>query len=127
MQTDDVVALAGRLLLSSLFLAFAFGKITNFEGTTAYMDAHGLPMAPLLCAAAVLLEAVCGMALMLGFHARWAAGLLAAYVLMATLLFHAGPDQRIHMIKNLAIIGGLLQVVAFGSGAASLEGGRKPT
>lgn len=121
-ETDDVFALAGRLLIAVLFLGSAFGKITNFDMTVSYMEAHGLPAAPLLCALAAALEALGGISLALGFQARWSAAALAGYVAFASFLFHQGPDQRIHLLKNFAIIGGLLQVAAFGSGAMSLEG-----
>ncbi len=124
MGLDDVAALAGRLLLALLFLAFAFGTITNFGGTVAYMEAHGVPMAPLICAAAAAIEALGGLSLMLGLHSRWGAGVLAGFVVAQTLVFHSSPDQRIHMLQNIAIIGGLMQVVAFGPGAMSLEGRR---
>jgi putative oxidoreductase len=123
-QTDDIAAFAGRLLLASIFLASAFGKITNFDGTTTYMEAHGVPAAPLLCVLAIAFEAFGGMSLLLGFLSRWGAGALAGFVIAATWAFHTGPEQRIHLLKNLAIIGGLLQVVAFGPGGLSLEGRR---
>lgn len=125
METDDVLALAGRLLLAAIFLASAFGKITNFEGTVSYMESHGVMWATALCAAAAAVEALGGVSLMLGFHARWGAAGLAAFTAAATWIFHNGPDQRIHLLKNLAIIGGLLQVVAYGSGGMSLEGRRR--
>lgn len=124
METDDLLALGGRLLLASIFLASAFGKITNFDGTAAYMDAHGLPTATLLCVLAVVVETLGGISLMLGFHSRLGAAVLAGFVAAATLIFHAAPEQRIHLLKNLAIIGGLLQVTAFGPGKMSLEGRR---
>ena len=124
MGLDDVAALAGRLLLALLFLAFAFGTITNFSGTVAYMDSHGVPMAPLFCAAAAVVEGLGGLSLMLGLQARWGAAVLVAFLVAQTWIFHASPDQRIHMLQNIAIIGGLLQIVAFGPGAMSLEGRR---
>ena len=124
MGTDDILALAGRLLMTGIFLASAFGKITNFENTVAYMEAHGLPWPVLLCAAAAALEAMGGISLLLGFHARWGCAALAVFLIAATLIFHHGPDQRIHLLKNLAILGGLFQVMAFGPGAMSLEGRR---
>lgn len=125
-QTDDLIALTGRLLLSAIFLASAFGKITNFAGTTQYMEAHGMFWTPFFCALAIAVEALGGVALVLGFHARWGAGALAAYVLAATVIFHTsgGVEAKIHVLKNLAVIGGLLQVMAFGPGPMSLEGRR---
>lgn len=121
---DEIMALAGRILLAVVFLAAAFGKITNFAGTLQYMESHGLPWTPLLCVLAILVEALGGMALMLGFQTRYAASLLGAFLIVATLVFHTGPEQRIHLLKNLAILGGLLQVAAFGAGPLSLEGRR---
>lgn len=119
---EELLALAGRLLLATIFLASAFGKLTNFSATAQYMEAHGMPWPSLLCGAAVLVESAGGLALVLGFQSRWAAGGLAAFVAAATAIFHATPDQRIHLLKNLAIMGGLLEVAAFGPGTLSLEG-----
>ena len=122
MQREDILALSGRLFLALIFLASAFGKATNFEMTARYMESRGIPAPGLLCAAAAVLEALGGIALVLGYRARWAAAALAAFVAAAALLFHASPDQRIHLLKNIAIIGGLFQVMAFGPGELSLEG-----
>jgi len=124
-ETDDILAMVGRLLLSAIFLASAFGKITNFEATIRYMESNGLPMATALCAAAVLVEVLGGVSLLLGFQTRLGALGLAVFVVAATWIFHRGPEQRIHLLKNAAILGGLLQVAAFGSGAMSLEGRRR--
>jgi putative oxidoreductase len=49
---------------------------------------------------------------------------LAAYTLVAALLFHnhfADPGQMIHFLKNLAMAGGLLYVVARGAGTLSVD------
>lgn len=110
--------------MAAIFLASAFGKITNFADTVKYMESHGLPWAPLLCALAALVEALGGVSLILGYHVRWGAAGLAAFTVMVTWIFHAAPDQRIHLLKNLAILGGLLQILAFGAGSMSLEGRR---
>lgn len=122
MQKEDIIALVGRLLMATIFLASAFGKMTNFEGTVRYMETHGMAMAPLLCGLAVLIEALGAVSLILGFHVRWASAALAGFVVAASWIFHLGPDQRIHLLKNMAIIGGLLQVMAWGAGDLSLEG-----
>ncbi len=116
------MALAGRLLLAVIFLASAFGKITNFEGTVRFMEAAGLPWPRGLCVLAAAFEAVGGLSLILGFYTRAGATALSAFLLTATWIFHAGPEQRVHLLKNLAILGGLFQVIAFGSGEFSLEG-----
>jgi putative oxidoreductase len=122
MNREDIAALAGRLLLAVIFLASAFGKITNFEGTLRYMEANGVPAAQVLIVLAIAVEALGGVALVLGYQVRWAAAALAGFTLIAGLVFHAAPDQRVHLLKNLAIVGGLLQIVAWGPGELSLEG-----
>lgn len=121
MSHPHVLSLAGRLLLATIFLSSAFGKITNFDGTTQYMAAHGVPMVQALCVMAILAEVFGGLSLVLGFFARWGALTLVIFLIPTTLVFHWGPDQRIQLLKNLAIIGGLLQIAAFGTGEISLD------
>ena len=123
MTTDDIFALIGRLFLAIIFLASAFGKITNFGGTLQYMEAHGMPATTFLCVAAIALEALGSISLILGYKTRWGAAGLAVFLIAATWVFHTAPDQRIQLLKNLAILGGLLHVLAFGPGPISLEGG----
>ncbi len=126
MRTEDILALAGRLLLAVIFLASAFGKITNFDGTLKFMEAHGMPMTALLCACAIALEALGAITLSLGYLTRWGAAALIGFLVTVTWIFHSAPDQRIALLKNLAIMGGLLQVMAFGPGALSLDGRERP-
>ena len=122
MDTDDVLALVGRLFVAIIFLASAFGKITNFDGTLQFMEAHGMPAVNLLCIAAIAVESLGAVAVILGYKTRWGAAGLAVFLVAATAIFHTGEDQRIQLLKNLAILGGLLNLVSHGPGAISLEG-----
>jgi putative oxidoreductase len=122
-NTDDILALVGRLFLAIIFLASAFGKITNFDGTLQYMEAHGMPAVTFFCVCAIAIETLGSTALILGYKTRWGAVGLSVFVVAVTWVFHTGPDQRVQLLKNLAILGGLLHVVAFGPGPISLEGG----
>jgi len=122
-NTDDILALVGRLFIAIIFLSSAFGKITNFDGTLLYMEAHGMPATTFFCVAAIVLETLGSTALILGYKTRWGAAGLSVFLIAATWVFHTAPDQRIQLLKNLAILGGLLHVVAFGPGPISLEGG----
>ncbi len=125
MDTDDVLALVGRLFVAIIFLASAFGKITNFDGTCQFMESHGMPFANGLCVAAILVEALGAVALILGYKTRWGAAALATFLIAVTWVFHTAPDQRIQLLKNLAILGGLLGLIARGPGGISLEGGAR--
>jgi uncharacterized membrane protein YphA (DoxX/SURF4 family) len=120
-NSQHAMALAGRVLIAMIFLASAFGKITNFDETTRFMAAHGVPAAAFFCVAAAAVEILGGISLVLGFYAAWGSAALAGYLLPVTAAFHLGPEQRIQLLKNLAILGGLLQLAAFGPGRYSLD------
>jgi len=114
----------GRALLSAIFLVSGWGKLTGWAGTVAMMAGKGLPLAPVLAAAAILVELGGGLVLLSGLRSfgavRWAALALFLYLIPATLLFHnfwaftgeALRMQQIHFFKNLAIMGGLIHVAA---------------
>jgi putative oxidoreductase len=126
------VALGGRVLLSVIFLMSAFGKVTNWSGTEAYMASHGMPAVPVLLALAVLFEAGGGLCLLLGCRTRLAALALVVFLIPATLIFHnfwafEGAEQQMQMInflKNLAIMGGLLHVVGTGPAGLAIDSAR---
>ena len=53
---------------------------------------------------------------------------MQSFVNAAALCFHthfADQNRAIHFLKNLAITGGLLQIVVFGAGAFSLDNRRR--
>jgi putative oxidoreductase len=122
--SPDLIALAGRLLIAAIFVMSGLGKIAQPAGTIAYMTAAGLPLAPLGLAGAALVELGGGVALILGYRTRLVAALLAVFAIVTALIFHsafADQNQFIHFFKNIAVAGGLLQVVAFGGGRLSLD------
>jgi len=126
------VPLAGRVLLSLIFLAAGAGKLMDWTGTQAYMESHGMPLVPVLLVMAVLVEIGGGLAVLLGYQARWGALALLLFLIPATLIFHnfwaydgmARQAQMQNFLKNLAIMGGLLLVVGFGPGPLSLDAWR---
>ena len=123
------LALVGRFLLALMFVLAGFSKIAGFAGTVGYIASKGLPAAQVLAVLTVVLEIGGGLALMAGFHARWAALLLALFTLLASVIFHnfwAMPAeqqmmQQLMFMKNLSVVGGLLLVAALGAGPASLD------
>jgi putative oxidoreductase len=121
--------LAGRLLLSQIFLFSGVHKILDPSGTAALMDQHGMVLIPFFLVGAIALEIMGGLSLLLGCFARWGALLLFLFLIPTTLVFHSFPtvapeEQQLQMImfmKNLAIMGGLLMVVSCGPGALSID------
>lgn len=123
----DTAALVGRILLAIIFVLSGAGKLVDPAGTIGYIGAAGLPLAPIAYAGAVAVELGGGIALILGYRTRLAAAGMALFSVLAALFFHsalADQNQMIHFMKNVAIAGGLLQVVAFGGGRISLDARR---
>lgn len=129
MNSQAIAALIGRILLAVMFLGAGISKFGGLDGTAGYIASAGLPLPKLLAIATAVLEVVAALMLIVGWQARWAALALAAFTLLATVLFHnywAMPaaqqfTQQLMFMKNLAIVGGLLVVFAFGAGALSLD------
>lgn len=123
------LALLGRILLALMFVLAGYGKVTGFAGTSAYIASKGLPLPALLTVGAIAVELGAGLLLVAGFKTRWAAFALAAFTLVASLIFHAywtlpagqQMTQQLMFLKNVAVIGGLLTVCAFGAGRYSLD------
>jgi putative oxidoreductase len=114
--------LAGRILLSALFLVSGLGKIGSYAGTAAYMSSQGVPGA--LLPVVIATEVLGAIAIIVGWQTRIAAFLLAGFTLLSALLFHNNFGDQIQMImfmKNVSIAGGLLLLVANGGGALSLD------
>lgn len=128
---QNTLPLIGRLLLAYIFIMAGFNKIGGFEGTVGYIQSVGLPMPTVAAIVAIAVELGGGILLAIGYKARWAAAALAIFTLVTAVVFHAYwamPAEQVQMqsiqfMKNLAITGGLLYVVAHGSGAYSLERG----
>jgi putative oxidoreductase len=102
-----------RLLLCLVFVNAVIGKLGGFGGTAAMIAGRGLPAAPLLLAAAMVLMAVGSVLVIAGVRQRLGAVLLLLFLIPTTLIFHtdvADPGERIALFKNLAIMGGLLLV-----------------
>jgi putative oxidoreductase len=103
-----------RVLLCLVFVYSVFGKLTGFAGPAAAIAAKGLPLAPLLLVAAIGLMAVGSALVISGWRSRLGAVLLLVFLVPTTLLFHgdvADAAERIQLLKNLAIVGGLLLVI----------------
>jgi putative oxidoreductase len=134
MNAQGLPLLMARILLALMFVLSGISKLTGLEGTAGYIGSVGLPAPQLLAIGAGLLEVIAGVMLIVGWQARWAALALAGFTLLASLFFHnfwalpadKASMQQLMFMKNLAVIGGLLFVLAFGAGTLSLDA-RKAT
>ena len=126
--------LLARVCLSLIFLFAAYGMIRDFERTVADMTTKGVPAAKAALVAALVMEIGGALLLLLGHRARLGAWVLILFLAPVTVLYHnfwsaptpaAGTVQAIQFLKNLAIMGGLLLVGAYGGGPLGLDARRR--
>jgi putative oxidoreductase len=118
----------GRVMIGLPFAMSGLGKLAAYGATTAMISAAGLPVPPLAFLAAVAIELGGGLLLVAGYQTRYVAGVLAVFALATAVSFHsnfADQNQMIHFLKNVMMAGGLLQIVAFGAGALSVDSRRR--
>lgn len=127
--------MVGRTLLALIYLISGINKIMDWGTTADYMAFKGMPLVPLFLVAAIVLEVAGSLSVILGYKARWGALALIVFTIPTTLIFHnywamEGMDLVINQImfmKNLAMVGGFLLIMANGAGPFSLDakaGGR---
>jgi putative oxidoreductase len=116
---------AGRVLISAIFLVSGLGKIAGYAGTQGYMAAMGVPGA--LLPLVIALEVGGALAIIFGYRTRLVAFLLAGFCIVSALIFHRAlgdQTQFIMFLKNFAIAGGFLLLVARDAGEWSLDARR---
>lgn len=114
--------LLGRILLVILFIVAGIGKIGSYAGTAGYMAAHGVPgfLLPLV----ILTELGGSILILLGWHTRIVAFLLAGFTILALMFFHqhiSTKADQIIVLAELAVAGGFLVLVGHGAGPWSLD------
>lgn len=123
-----VLPLVGRIGIASIFVLSGLAKIGAPGAALAYIASSGLPFPELGLAIALFVELGVSAALVIGWRTRAAALVLAAFSVVTAFAFHnhlADQNQFIHFFKNIALAGGLLNVVAFGGGSLSLDARRR--
>ncbi|MGI9178185.1 MAG: DoxX family protein [Pirellulales bacterium] len=125
------VSLLARLMIAVVFVSAVINKVTQFSSTAAYMASEGVPNPKFALFGAIGLLLIGSLALILGAWTRIGAVFLVVFLAAATFYFHdfwrfADAGQRqlqtIQFMKNMAIIGGLLSLAAFGGGPWSIDG-----
>lgn len=127
-RTQDALLLIGRLLVAALFLPSGINKLMGFSQFAGTLASRGLPFPDVFAAAAVAIEVLAPIALILGAYHRTAALALLAFVIAASLTSHrywemadqARRANEIQFFKNVAIIGAMLFYYVTGPGAWSL-------
>jgi len=119
---NTVSAPIGRLLISFIFLMSGLNKISNYANTSGWMESMGVSSS--LLPLVIIIEILAAIAIIVGWKTKIAAFLLAGFCVLSGLIFHNDFSNQIEMImlmKNFAIAGGFLILVANGPGNFSLD------
>ncbi|MFL6386842.1 MAG: DoxX family protein [Terriglobales bacterium] len=114
--------LLGRVLLSAIFILSGLGKLPHFQAVAGMMAAKGIPLASVALVVTLFIEIGGGLLVLTGYKAKFAALVIALWLIPVTLVFHhfwgipadQQQDQMVNFLKNVAIMGGLL-VLAYAS------------
>jgi len=133
---QGIVTLIGRLLIVPIFLGAGYNHITGFKGTVDMMLTKMGVFTPIgvqiLLAGACAFLVLGGLSLLFGFKARFGALLLVIFLLAVTPVFHSFwnvpaaqvQEQMGNFMKNFALLGGLLFIMAYGPGPFSVDEAR---
>ena len=117
-----IIEFLGRALLSTLFLVEGIGKISMQEEVIMFMDDYGVP--EILFVPAIIIEILFPLLLIIGYRTKWAASIMAIFTFTVAIIFHTDFNEGMQMIfflKDIAIAGGFMIIVAYGPGNISLD------
>ncbi len=116
-RAQTLLKLGGRALLGLYFIGPGIMKVTGFAATSVYMEAHGVPLIPVLLTLTIMVQIGGGLSLVIGYRTQLMAFLLAGLTLVISVFMHDFWNldegiQRAHetqnFVKNLAIMAGLM-------------------
>jgi len=117
-----IIELIGRIFLSALFLIEGIGKLFTQEQVITYMEDYGVP--GILFIPAVVVEILFPLLLIVGYKTKLAASVMTLFTLTVAIIFHTDFSdgmQLIFFLKDLAIAGGFMIIIAYGSNKFSLD------
>jgi len=126
----DIADLFGRICLSIIFIFESIDSIVSFDGTVETMKLYGVTLWPKLWLSIAIFGLILGSSLMMiGYFARVGATLCLLYWLPFTLIVYSfwndPPELEqltfLRFMTNLAVAGGLLLLIAHGSGKYSTK------
>ena len=118
----NIIEFLGRIFLSALFLIEGLGKISMKEDVIMYMEDYGVP--GILFIPAIILEILFPLLLIAGYKTRWVASIMALFTFAVAIIFHTDFSEGMQMIlflKDIAIAGGFMIIIVYGSGKISLD------
>jgi len=112
---DCYAPLIGRIFVGGFFLWNGIQAALNFPATMGIFAAHGVAGGLYWAVVVITIEALGGIALVMGLWTRPAALALAVYLLVqSAFLTNFGSDTELNVfVLNLALVGGLLYMSSY--------------
>lgn len=139
-NTNNILILVARILLSFMFIFSGFGKLTDPAGTAGMIAGAGMPAATLLTYVAGLFELVTGICVLVGFQTRIVGYALAAFCVFTGIVFHLSPVNVpdfpaaangwinglnfVNFLKNVTLAGAYIMLATNGPGLYSIDARR---
>ena len=118
----NIIDLLGRIFISVLFFINGIFKINNYEGTIEWMDGYGIP--GIMIIPAIIIEIVAPILIVIGYKTKIAAALLFLFCISTAFIFHNDFSDQMQLtafLKNIALAGGFMFLIANGARGYSLE------
>lgn len=118
----------GRFLFSLIFIMSGLNHFSS--GTIGYAEGQGIPMPGVLVPITGAMIIVGGLSILFGYKARFGALLIALFLVPVTFTMHAfwnvadpmmAQNQMAHFMKNIAMLGGAVLLMFYGSGPVSMD------
>ncbi len=124
---NALVLFVARVCIAAVFIWGASGKVFAYDMNVQYMASKGFTMIPFFLVSAAIVEFLGGLSLIFGYKSRLGALILLLFLIPTTIIFHdfwnleaaKQLPEQVNFMKNLAIFGGLLYVLVFGTGCCN--------
>tara|TARA_B100000524_G_C23344314_1_gene259623 strand:- start:109 stop:495 length:387 start_codon:yes stop_codon:yes gene_type:complete len=123
---SNFIDLIGRVFISSVFLLSGYNKIFNFDATVGWMEGFGVP--GFLLWPTIVLEILLPLLIIIGYHAKISAILLAIFSLTTAIIFHSDFSNQMQLIaflKNLGLAAGFMFIAIHGTKDWALDNKKK--
>ena len=118
----NVIDLLGRIFISVLFFLNGIFKIRNYDGTIEWMETYDLP--GIMIIPAIIIEIIAPILIVIGYKTKIAATLLFLFCISTAFIFHNDFSNQMQLtafLKNIALAGGFMFLIANGARAYSLD------
>ena len=118
----NIIYLLGRVFISVLFFLNGIFKIKNYDGTIEWMGSYDLP--GIMIIPAIIIEIVAPILIIIGYKTKIAAALLFLFCISTAFIFHNEFSDQMQLtafLKNIALAGGFLFLIANGAKGFSLD------